>query len=413
MGFALDCVKHLAELAGISADRNAAYDWPEIEESVGLRLPEDYKLLVESLPDGWFREFVRLLRPEKSREGWLEFPDSYNVNRLQDMRQWRSDGRGVFPYPIYPEPGGLLPWGTAIRGALFFWLTGPGEPDDWPVITATVEWDYWDRFDGTVCEFLVEVAAGRYDASGFTDAPIVQVVDASGTRHTGQRVNLETREPVFKPIIKQPPALPPPGPRADFWPRRLLELGADRLPVNEFATLRELIGPAPAGVRKVDWPAVQARLGCGLPSDYRGFVDTYGPGTFGDVRIAAPWAGRDWDLFALLERKSAEVRGLTRHEWNTPIYPEPGGVISWGETTGGYTCGWAPTSPDPDQWSVVAIMPGMALGSFTFQPGLSFSAMLKEHKEHAEEHPGLDLGIIPPRDPSAGNVRFTPGQPDR
>lgn len=36
----------------------------------------------------------------------------------------------------------------------------PGDPADWPVITASAEWNYWDRFDGTVCEFLVEVAAG-------------------------------------------------------------------------------------------------------------------------------------------------------------------------------------------------------------------------------------------------------------
>jgi hypothetical protein len=31
---------------------------------------------------------------------------------------------------------------------------------------------------------------------------------------------------------------------------------------------------------------VQARLGCGLPADYRAFADTYGPGMQGDSKIA-------------------------------------------------------------------------------------------------------------------------------
>lgn len=414
MSHAADCVNRLSDLAGISVGRKAENDWQAIEGAIGLQLPEDYKLLVDLLPDGWFRAFVRVLRPGKSSDGLIEFLDSDTSNRLEDMRQRRADEQGVFPYPIYPEPGGLLPWGSAIRGALFFWLTGPADPGDWPVITASAEWDYWDRFDGMVCEFLVQVAAGRYDASGFADGPITQVTDAAGAYHlAGRAVDLATRMPVFRPIVKRQPARPTSGPRADFWLRRLLELGADRLPVNEFAALRQLIGPDPSGVRQVDWAEVQAQLGYGLPSDYRAFVDTYGPGTFGDLLIAAPGAGGKADLFALLEGKSAQVRGLARHEWDTPIYPEPGGVISWGETTGGYTCGWAPTSTDPDQWSVVVIAPGAALNSYTFRPGLSFSALLKEHKEHAEQHPGLDLGIIPPRDPSAAQVRFTPYRPGR
>ncbi len=217
-----------------------------------------------------------------------------------------------------------------------------------------------------------------------------------------------TRESVFMPVAERQPAQPPSGTRPDFWVRRLLDLGPDRSPVNEFATLREVIGPAPSGVEKVDWAEVHARLGWALPADYRAFVDTYGSGAFGDVLIASPRGGGELDLFALLERKSAQIRGVARHEWEGPVYPEPGGVIFWGETTSGHTCGWAPTSADADKWSVVVIEPVKALNSFTYQPGLSFSALLAEHYRHAERHPGLDLGIIPPRDHSDGKVSFVP-----
>jgi len=327
--------------------------------------------------------------------------------RLENMRQWRANGHGTFPYPIYPEPGGLLPWGTAIRGALFFWLTGEAPaPERWPVITATVEWDYWDRFDGTVCEFLVEVAAGRYDTSGFSDGPIVQIIDASGgVSGGGQPVDLATREPIFKPIVAPIPAAPPSGTRPDFWVRSLQDMGEDRLPVNEFEALSEMIGPVRAGVRKVDWADVRRRLGTNLPADYRAFIDTYGPGTFGDVVIAAPGATGDADLLTLLASKAAQVSTVARDEWDGPVFPEQGGVISWGESAGGYTFAWAPTNPDPDKWGIVVIKPDLV--SFKYRPRLSFSAALREHKLQAED-PRTRLAIIPPRDPSAGPVRFTP-----
>ena len=187
----------------------------------------------------------------------------------------------------------------------------------------------------------------------------------------------------------------------------LLQLD-ERLPVNEFAALRELAGPPPGQAPNVDWAAVQARLGFGLPADYRAFADTYGPGTFGDVRIAVPGGPAEMDLFALLARKYDQIRDLARHEWDAPVYPEPGGMISWGETTSGYTCAWAPASADPDQWTVVVIDPSPALNEYTIQAGMSFSTVLKQH---AEQEPGLDIGLLPPRPPSAGSVTFTPYPP--
>jgi len=53
----------------VPADLNASYDWPAIERAIGVPLPGDYKLLVELLPDGWWRGFVRPLRPGMSGDG--------------------------------------------------------------------------------------------------------------------------------------------------------------------------------------------------------------------------------------------------------------------------------------------------------------------------------------------------------
>jgi hypothetical protein len=372
------------------------FDWSAIEGDLGLRLPADYKLLAESFPEGWFREFVRVWLPD-GRGRWLS---EYASGQLKSMREFRAAGGGVFPYPLFPEAGGVLPWGGILSPGAAFWLTGPGDPEDWPVVVATEECEYWDRFDGPVCEFLIEVAAGRYDASGFTEgAPLED-------RQRGERqIDLASR-PVFEPDPSVPSApLPLPGPPPDFWLRRLQEASWERLPVNELAAVRELIGPPPLGVKSVDWAGVHGRLGFALPADYREFIDIYGPGTFGDIRIAAPGAPGDMDLFALLERKYNQVRELPRGEWDAPWYPEPGGTIACAETTGGHTCGWAPVRADPDQWTVVAIWPSPALNAYSFVSDASFTTVLRRY---AAPRPGREHEILPPHDTSVGPVTFTP-----
>jgi hypothetical protein len=355
-------------------------------------LPGDYKLLAESFPSGWFRRFVHLWGPERWPDGRMRFLGEFAAGDLESIRELRAAGEGMFPYPIFPEPGGVLPWGHIRSPGQAFWLTGPGDPDKWPVVVATEMCDYWDRFDGTVCEFLIEVAAGHYDASQFTDGPAV--------------IDLATR-PVFEPDPVLPPVLegPPPGPVADFWPQHLKDVSWERLPVNELVAVRELAGSPPPWVRPVDWEGVHARLGFALPSDYRAFIDTYGPGTFGDIRIAAPGAPGEMDLFALLERKYHQVRSLPRTVRHPPYYPEPGGTVCCGETTGGYTIGWAPVRADPDQWTVAAIAPSLALNAWRLRADISFTTTLKQH---AEQKPGMDGGLLPPRDPQAGPVTFTP-----
>jgi len=53
-----------------------------------------------------------------------------------------------------------------------FWVTGAGDPDTWPLVIADEEYgvEHWERFDGSLCQFLTEVATGRFDASRFNDA---------------------------------------------------------------------------------------------------------------------------------------------------------------------------------------------------------------------------------------------------
>lgn len=368
-------VRQLAELLGVRADAGRQYDWAEIERGIGLRLPADYKLLAESVPSGWVRRFARLSGPERPQTGPQRL-DSFHMEELETLRAWRSEGHGRFPYPIYPEPGGLLPWGSVVEGGYGFWLTQPAaDPDSWPVVIASQDCDVWARFDGPVSRFLAEVAAAPYDTGGFTEGPVRVVVDASGEHKTGQPVILAER-PVFEPDRPAPPPPPrPPGRQvpADFW---LEYWFGTRRPVNDLPGLREVIGDPPGAAAAVDWAAVHDRLGFALPADYRQFIDAYGPGMLDDLRITAPGAPGEMDLFALLDRAYAQVRDLEGIAGEgPPFYPEPGGTVSWGEFPDGWFCGWAPVTEDPDEWEVVAVNP---VREYTMGNGLSFTTVLRQ-----------------------------------
>ena len=118
----------------------------------------------------------------------------------------------------------------------------------------------WQRFPGTMWEFLLDVAA--------REAPVATAPSAA-------------------------------GPGAGAGPPRW----GNRLPENEFPVLSRVLGQdyPPAGLH--DWAGFERDLGLVLPSDYRDFIDRYGAGTFCDIRIAGPDASTGFDLRALLRRQ--------------------------------------------------------------------------------------------------------------
>ncbi len=127
---AAQCVAGLAALAGVSLAGGTAYDWDEIEADLGTRLPADYKLLAEAFPGGWFRQFVRPHKPARQVGGTQWLLGEWAAGQVENVRMWRAQGDGTVPYPVYPEPSGLLLWGALRDSGYAFWLTDRGEPED-------------------------------------------------------------------------------------------------------------------------------------------------------------------------------------------------------------------------------------------------------------------------------------------
>ena len=403
-----DLVQRLIALTRVSAAKGLVFNWTQIEQDLALVLPDDYRLLAEKLPLGWFRRFIRPGKPVNLPDGTQRLLAGAEGKKLNALREWQAAGRGQLPYLLYPEPGGLLPWGRVRFPGHAFWLTGGSDPAGWPVIIASESLDHWERYDGTTVEFLIDVATARYDASGFTEGPTRVTVDIAGNVSRNDQPIILADRPVFEPgtapAASPPPPPPPPRPAVPprtYWKDKLDKLGEWPM-ANEMPALREMIGKPSSLVARVDWGAVHTQLGFDLPADYREFIDTVGAGQFGNIRIAAPGSPGEMDLFALMVRKYKQVRSVTQIGSPPPFFPEPGGTVCWGETTDGWTCGWAPVSDNPDKWIATGMLFNPQFRTLVFRPGVSFSSMLKEHARPEE----FVQELVPPWDAAAGPVTF-------
>ncbi|MER6172879.1 hypothetical protein [Streptosporangium sp. NPDC001681] len=71
-------------------------DWSEVEATLGLGPPADFKTLIEQYGHGQFVDFITPLTP-------------FGAHDLLDReRSFRERYPDECPYPFYPEPGGLL-----------------------------------------------------------------------------------------------------------------------------------------------------------------------------------------------------------------------------------------------------------------------------------------------------------------
>ncbi|MEY9876202.1 hypothetical protein ABH931_005712 [Streptacidiphilus sp. MAP12-33] len=95
--------------------------------------------------------------------GFRAFVDYFADGMGGALNRMRDEDSDRCPYPIFPEAGGLLEWGSNYNGDTCFWLTQGSNPDSW----STIVWlrgrnfdDPWRRYDVGVVEFLNMVIHG-------------------------------------------------------------------------------------------------------------------------------------------------------------------------------------------------------------------------------------------------------------
>ncbi len=128
--------------------------WRTIEAGLGTALPEDYKSFIEVYGSGRIAGFVWILNPFSKRE---------NINLLNQIPRQLSalrelaEGFGeTCPYPLFPAPGGLLPFGITDNGDVLHWLTS-GAPSSWNVVVNESRGAQYESYHFDMATFLLRV----------------------------------------------------------------------------------------------------------------------------------------------------------------------------------------------------------------------------------------------------------------
>jgi hypothetical protein len=129
-------------------------DWESVEQRLGIRLPDDYKQFVRLFGACTFGELIPIhVSSPFSRLNSLDAHIEGIGNGYRLMRKF-----GPLPFPVYPEPGGLLGWGNTDNGDYLNWLT-IGDAENWPIVV-WLNGDF-ERYEMGIVKFLTEVVSQR------------------------------------------------------------------------------------------------------------------------------------------------------------------------------------------------------------------------------------------------------------
>ncbi|MBG0817873.1 SMI1/KNR4 family protein [Planomonospora sp. ID82291] len=156
-------IADLEQLIGGPSKQPPPVDWPSIEAELGLTFPSDFKEWASRYTETRIDQFLYIhhpgIRPEKSLKEDAEA-------RLKQLRpiieEWGSidlidetgEEREVEPFPLYPETGGVYPWGSTDNGDYLLWLTNPN-PRNWSIVVTNGA--SWWHYNGSFIEFIVGI----------------------------------------------------------------------------------------------------------------------------------------------------------------------------------------------------------------------------------------------------------------
>ena len=150
-------IDDIAEAAQWTGDIRRGRDWETVEREVGTRLPDDYKKLLSRFPSGTFRDAIQIVNPIDARTDFERFVRDEVRGLLEILGDEGLEYLKGTGYRLFPEPGGLLPWGQDQQGGIFCWLTEPADPDRWRVAYYSRDGNDWQEHPGPMTEVVWEV----------------------------------------------------------------------------------------------------------------------------------------------------------------------------------------------------------------------------------------------------------------
>jgi hypothetical protein len=131
--------------------------WEEVETRLGTRLPRDYKAFIERFGSVYIDRFLSICNP---------FSRSFGYNLECQLEMLRGYGMDDV---LFPNQGGLIPFGGTDNGDTLFWETS-GEPDAWYVVVDDGERSEYERFQRqTMTDFLWRLLSRNVRCRFFPD----------------------------------------------------------------------------------------------------------------------------------------------------------------------------------------------------------------------------------------------------
>jgi hypothetical protein len=127
--------------------------WKTVEHELGVKLPTDYKQFVLAYGTGIIGDFLMVVTPY-AKSQYLNLV--LVVKALSAINRELKESEGDrFPFSIFPDSHGLLPWGKDQNGNGYYWLT-KGKPNQWPVVVRAARDPRWQQVAYSMTTFLAK-----------------------------------------------------------------------------------------------------------------------------------------------------------------------------------------------------------------------------------------------------------------
>ena len=145
-------------------DVDSINDWESIERKLGTQLPDDYKSFIDLYGLGTIDRFLVVFNPFSSNK----FVNLLDRGRriLQAFDISKKEFPKYYSHPLFPSPGGLLPFAGTDNGDVLYWRT-TGTPENWTVTVFDPRSpDYFD-FNGPMTDFLIALLTRSVECKVF------------------------------------------------------------------------------------------------------------------------------------------------------------------------------------------------------------------------------------------------------
>ncbi|MFF9275174.1 SMI1/KNR4 family protein [Streptomyces griseosporeus] len=167
-------ISRFHELLGLpSVNGDVEYDWRDLETRSGVALPADYKQFVTAYGPGCLNEQLYLFHPRAASDG-LRLEELWRQASYAYSELARS-APDMYPYPIYPEVGGLIPVARSMSGNHVLLSLPKAGDRGWSVV---LEMGQWIPLNMPFTDFLWQSLTGELGVPLIEGEPLFEPVGA-------------------------------------------------------------------------------------------------------------------------------------------------------------------------------------------------------------------------------------------